>query len=323
MKKEFLPLAHTYKNQDLTSWFMSEKLDGHRCFWDGGITRGKEKSQIPWANTEKDSRYKVVPKCTGLWSRLRHPIQAPDYFLDALPRLPLDGELYNPVLSRQDISSIVKKLEPSDFDWRMNGIKLHVFDTPPASSMDLSIESVSESWVFADRLKYLQDMEIPESMVLVDQIQLSRSWKQEVSSFLDTVLDRGGEGLMYRHPQSYFVRARTHELLKHKPFDEMEGTIIGYTSGRETDKGSRLLGKMGALIVVTDTDHILELSGFTDQMREFQSDKERDYAIANPGKRMPDWFVNSNLPVGTKVIFKYRGTSNMGVPQEARFWSVL
>ena len=44
--------------------------------------------------------------------------------------------------------------------------------------------------------------------------------------------------------------------------------MVGFTSGRETTKGSRLLGKIGALIVDYQGKR-LELSGLTDAEREF------------------------------------------------------
>ena len=44
--------------------------------------------------------------------------------------------------------------------------------------------------------------------------------------------------------------------------------MVGFTSGRETHKGSRLLGKIGALIVDYQGKR-LELSGLTDAEREF------------------------------------------------------
>jgi ATP-dependent DNA ligase len=39
-KREFLMLAHKHEGQNILGWLYSEKLDGMRCFWDGGITRG-------------------------------------------------------------------------------------------------------------------------------------------------------------------------------------------------------------------------------------------------------------------------------------------
>jgi len=116
-KREFLQLAHTYKPEKhgIAGHWTSDKLDGQRCFWDGGVSRGVPKKNVPWANTAKDARYKIQPIATGLWSRYGNVIHAPDAWLDALPRCFLDGELWSTNLSyRQEISSIIKKLIPDN-----------------------------------------------------------------------------------------------------------------------------------------------------------------------------------------------------------------
>lgn len=133
MKREFLQLAQKYDSKKYTigGWWYSEKLDGERCFWDGGITRGMMKSRVPWANTEKDARYVSLQIATGLWSRYGNVIHAPAWWLDQLPKCPLDGELYShdASLQRQDIHSAIKKIEPIDDEWKK--IILEVFDSPP------------------------------------------------------------------------------------------------------------------------------------------------------------------------------------------------
>ena len=57
-KREFVMLAKDYdsKKYGIAGWFMSEKFDGMRDTWDGGVSRGKLASTIPWANTAKDKK---------------------------------------------------------------------------------------------------------------------------------------------------------------------------------------------------------------------------------------------------------------------------
>ena len=45
-RREFLMLAHKFnpKKHRIGGWYMSEKLDGMRCWWDSGVTRGILKS---------------------------------------------------------------------------------------------------------------------------------------------------------------------------------------------------------------------------------------------------------------------------------------
>jgi hypothetical protein len=74
-RREFLQLANKFDEHkhNVNGWMMSEKLDGMRCIWDGGITRGMMAAQVPWANIEKDGRYRNAPTATGLWSRECYP----------------------------------------------------------------------------------------------------------------------------------------------------------------------------------------------------------------------------------------------------------
>jgi hypothetical protein len=65
VRKPALLLANAYKNHDPSGWWMSEKLDGVRAFWDG----------------------------KRFISRLGNVFPAPDFYKRGMPKTPLDGEL--------------------------------------------------------------------------------------------------------------------------------------------------------------------------------------------------------------------------------------
>ncbi|OGQ90302.1 MAG: DNA ligase [Deltaproteobacteria bacterium RIFOXYA12_FULL_58_15] len=94
-------LAHRWKDEDPRGWWLSEKLDGVRAFWDG----------------------------QRFLSRTGHPIYAPDWFCAELPAFPLDGELWGGRKNFQQTVSIVRRQDKSD-DWR--GLLYMVFDAPAA-----------------------------------------------------------------------------------------------------------------------------------------------------------------------------------------------
>ncbi|HEY3968909.1 MAG TPA: DNA ligase [Planctomycetaceae bacterium] len=95
-----LLLAHVWENDiDLAGWWMSEKLDGVRAYWDG----------------------------TRFLSRLGNEFHAPDWFTDGLPKSPLDGELWIERKSFQQTVSIVRRQDKSDH-WKQ--IRYLVFDAP-------------------------------------------------------------------------------------------------------------------------------------------------------------------------------------------------
>jgi len=80
-------------------WWMSEKLDGVRAYWDG----------------------------KKFLSRLGNEYHAPDWFKEKLPETPLDGELWLGRKKFQQTVSIVRRQDKND-EWKK--IKLVVFDAP-------------------------------------------------------------------------------------------------------------------------------------------------------------------------------------------------
>ncbi len=68
-RRELLQLAHTYKpdKHKIAGWYISEKLDGTRCFWDGGLTSGLIESTIlllsDFAATPSEDRNEGLEDC--------------------------------------------------------------------------------------------------------------------------------------------------------------------------------------------------------------------------------------------------------------------
>lgn len=96
-----LMLLGQYKDQDITGWVMSEKLDGVRGFWNG----------------------------KQLLSRQGYPLNPPDYFIQHFPPFSIDGELFSERGKFEEISAIVRSAEPKG--WYK--LKLYVFDVPNAT----------------------------------------------------------------------------------------------------------------------------------------------------------------------------------------------
>ncbi len=343
MKREFLMLAHVYKGEHSGMWFLSEKLDGMRAFWDGGFTRGKLVTDVPFANTEKDGRYVSPQRATGLWSRYGKAIQAPDWWLDKLPTgVPLDGELYAGRGGFQALVSTVKKLTPGP-EWR--DIRYLVFDTPPYrvifANGEINVPNFRKKFVglswpepaggpprpdFQAVNGWLKDRPFwNEVAQLHEQTQLPPRPADLIAERLDRVVSEGGEGLMLRAPTSFWVPQRARTLLKLKPYNDDEATVVGYVWGRETDKGSKLLGLMGALVVSWKGKRF-ELSGFTDDERRMKTagtgvvESAFEHGCSHPGEAVPDVFYNPRFPRGSQVTFRYRELTDDGIPKEARYW---
>jgi DNA ligase-1 len=356
-------LAHNYKpdHYSLAGWYLSEKLDGQRALWDGGISRGILKSKVPYANTEKDERYLETQIATGLWSRYGNVIHAPDKWLDDLPLYPLDGELYGRIrMPRQDLRSITSNQNKNMTEW--SKVVYRIFDTiqmdrwlaygfidlpnchirigpqtyiwAENQAIEIGTEFCSKEYIFKQRLHALTRECGHSSWVCEVHPQEPLPFNTEqaeaiVTKRLEEVSEAGGEGLIARSPFEYWEPHRVHTMLKLKKLQDMEGTVIGYITGRETDKGSKLLGMMGALVLMLDNKQTLEISGFTDEERTLVYSTmtvpagrpmATRWAFENPETYCPDIIYALHFPRGTRVTFKYRGLSKDGVPQEARYW---
>jgi len=349
-------LAHVFQSwkHGVSGWMLSEKLDGMRAFWDGGITRGMPKEEVPWANNDTDERLIKAPVATGLWSRLGNVIHAPEWWLDKLPHIMLDGELFTTRQDRQNLMSIVKDIDPSS-EWTQ--VKYFVFDSPPpevvfsdghikntnfnkvlsgvtswvdARSGVLTYKATSAS-VFASVYKRLQkELQGNDIVKVLDQIKLpyGPTALDTLYSCLEVFTDRGGEGAIVRAPDSWWMPERSHKMVKVKKYLDAEATVTGYTTGRQTEKGSKLLGLMGALIVDYQGKR-LELSGFTDEERKLDWTPGEcraevpctpfEWAVEHPGEEVPEWIQAAQFPRGAVITFKFRDLSRDGIPQEASY----
>lgn len=320
MKREFLMLAHKFKNNPI-GMFASEKLDGCRCYYDGGITRGLLSTEVPWANTSKDGRYLLPLRCSGLWSRYGKPIQAPDWFLDKLGNRPMDGELWTGRGQFQETVSIVKQLRP-DERWRK--VEYKIFDFPsyqqvfaPGEIKNTNYKKIFKDimpWIYKRTDKYLHES-LPFDAVVKDlnHEQVLIRTEEQYNLLQEQIHRLGGEGIMLRSPKSVWTPGRVHTLLKHKMLLDDEAEVVGYVWGKETDLGSKLLGKMGSLIVSWKGKQF-KISGFTDDERRMPSPT---IGILHQGEVST---VASNVfPLGSKITFTYRELTDDGIPKEARY----
>lgn len=96
-----LMLAEVYEEGvDLAGYWVSEKLDGVRAYWDGG----------------------------RLLSRGGNVIQAPAWFTAGFPGIPLDGELWMGRGAFERVSGMARRSEPDPEDWRE--VRFMAFDLP-------------------------------------------------------------------------------------------------------------------------------------------------------------------------------------------------
>lgn len=113
-KNSQVMLLSEYNDENLSGWFMSEKLDGVRGVWDGKELRSR-------------NGYKFI---------------YPDDFTACFPNFPLDGELYTKKGDFENIASITSKTTKND-EWKE--IKFYIFDIPDMNAtFDKKYQKMSE-----------------------------------------------------------------------------------------------------------------------------------------------------------------------------------
>ena len=257
------------------------------------------------------------------------------------------------------MSKVIRKIKPDEEDWE--GVVFHAFDMPSPETLfatrDVKLPNYSKSFngcltwwegldaaiayrpkpttVFQSTYVLLQRLcAEAEFCVAHKQTRLSFSTfmaKAELEGMMEAVEEMGGEGMIIRHPDMVYETERTYKLLKVKALNDSEAIVTGYITGRETDKGSKLLGMMGALVVEWNGVRF-EMSGFTEAERrltgvahkqhslEIVTTTARRWAEANPATECPDWVEAAEFPRGSVVSFRYRDKTTNGAPNEARYW---
>ncbi len=223
----------------------------------------------------------------GLWdgqtlrSRAGNVIAAPDWFLVKLPKHALDGELWVRRGQFEKAASYVRKAVPIDDEWRQ--VKYMVFELPDAPG------------TFEQRYEQLKKIVAQArfaQLVAVEQFHLANN--AALKRKLAEIVSAGGEGLMLHRADAPYITGRNDALLKLKPLDDAEATVIGYVPGK-----GKYEGKMGALQVEMPDGKRFQIgTGFTDAVR------------ANPPA------------VGTQVTYTYRGYTKKGLPRFASYMRV-
>lgn len=222
-EKPPLQLAERYHDGiDLQDYWVSEKYDGIRAYWDG----------------------------SQLLSRQGNPIQAPDWFINVLPTQRLDGELWAGRNQFEQTSSIVRKQQAIDHEWRR--IRYMVFDLPQLDTH------------FDQRLKQLQSLLKNSPDWLVPAPQWKTTSHQQLQQQLTEYVAQGAEGLMLHRGKASYHSGRTSDLLKVKRYQDAEATVIAYKTGK-----GKYQGQMGSLLVELSSGIQFYIgSGFSDPLRK-------------------------------------------------------
>ncbi|CZF79288.1 DNA ligase [Grimontia marina] len=219
-------LAIPYENAKINNWenyLFSEKLDGIRAYWSGEY----------------------------LFTRQGILIYAPKWFIDALPQIPLEGELWIGRNRFEETMAAVMDGKPDDKEW--DKVKFMVFDLPASlDSFDVRYKQFKSM---------AQGLNIPH-LGYVEHKPVES--KASLLALLESVNESGGEGLMLRKRSGIYQPGRSTNVIKMKLVDDAEAEVIGYVKGKGKHKG-----RMGALLVrMPDGKEFKIGTGFSDAQRE-------------------------------------------------------
>ena len=216
-------LAEVYREQvDVTKYLVSEKLDGVRAIWDGNTLRFRSGKEI----------------------------KAPRWFVDGLPKRPLDGELWIKRGVFERLSGIVRKDVPDDGEWRQ--VRYMIFERPGAPGTFRERAEAMRQIARDANVPWLREI---EQFSVVDRNSLQKRFKEVVKA--------GGEGLMLHRADALYETGRSDTLLKMKPWEDAEAVVVGHVPGK-----GKYAGMLGALrLRAADGREFSVGTGFTDAQR--------------------------------------------------------
>ena len=208
-------------------------------------------------------------------------VNAPAWFIAKLPAEKLDGELWLRRGAFEQLSGTVRKTTPIDAEWQQ--LRYMVFEQPDGAG------------TFNDRYARMREIVAKTNwsqLVAVEQFRVAD--RAQLKRKLSEVVRGGGEGLMLHLAHAPYVTGRSDVLLKLKPLDDTEATVVEQLDGKGKYKG-----QMGALRVEMPNGKRFNIgTGFSDTVR----------------KDPP--------PIGTVITYTYRGLTKKGTPRFASYLRV-
>ena len=208
-------------------------------------------------------------------------IAVPAWFSAKLPTTPLDGELWIARGQFDALSGTVRKIKPVDAEWQK--VNYMVFELP-AGSGDFKDRALAlDSIVNTAAWPQLQAIE-----------QTAIANRATLQAKLDDVVQGGGEGLMLHLANAPVATGRSDALLKLKPVQDAEATVVGHVAGK--GKYARMTGALD--VKTTDGQRFKLGTGLSDAQR----------------KHPP--------AIGSSVTYTYRDLTSSGKPRLASFLRV-
>ena len=216
-----------------------------------------------------------------LRTRNGNVINAPRWFVKNFPERALDGELWIGRGQFERLSGTVRRQTPDNAEWRQ--VRYLVFELPQAPGTFRQRVQALREVLAAAGVPWLQ---------AVEQFEINN--RKALAQKLAAIVKAGGEGLMLHRADALYTTGRSDVLLKMKPWNDAEATVIAHQPGR-----GKYAGMLGALRVRT-ADGVEFLLGS---------------GLSEANRRNPP-------PIGTIVTYRYRELTSRGLPRFASFLRV-
>jgi DNA ligase-1 len=239
--KKFKPLLAPNEKVDLSTlsypFLASKKLDGIRCIFYKGQILSRSLKQIQ--NKQLRERFESLRKFTEETQCI------------------LDGEIYSPKLSFQEITHFVMTQDLCD-EQLPEHLKFYCFDC-----------LTDENLVFQRRIGDVEYHSFHmKNLILVTHKRVNNV--QDVESYFEEVLKEGYEGLILRNPESLykFGRGTIKEgiIFKVKPFVTFDAQITGVVQATEANEDAeKKINELGRSVTSKkkeDRHAILKASAF-------------------------------------------------------------
>lgn len=205
-------LANRYRpGLDLSDYWVSEKYDGLRGYWDG----------------------------RRLWTRGGEPVNAPTWFIAGWPTVPMDGELWAGRGRFEQATSTVRRQQPDDEAWR--GMRFMVFDLPAhgglfderLSALQALLQPTPSPWLHA----------VPQRKVASDA-QLQALLREVIAAGAEGLMLHRGASAYRAERNDDLLKLKTHDdadarVIGHLPGKGKYTGMLGALQV-ETPEGLRL-----------------------------------------------------------------------------------
>ena len=237
------------------------------------------------------TRFGMFSRKGEKWASVPHIEGSLIEFFEQYPDAVLDGELFNEDLKEKlnELVSIVRKKKPTADDLIKSEkiVRYYVYDMYDAT-------------VGQDENYLVRSVEIPK--LLKDNPYYSEvethiaTNEEEVMKIYNEVISTGHEGVIVRDLIMPYENKRSHALLKVKPEDDEEMTILSVQEG-----SGNWSGKAKTVTVRRDNGDEFDAT--------FKGNMEQAIKVL---KEQKSW-------IGQRVTIKFNGLTGLGIPNYAQF----